>query len=190
MVRRHHLLVPPALALLLASPAAIGFAATGDAPRSLSFNRDIRPILSENCYQCHGPDAANRKGKRRIDTSEGATAARNDVRAIVPGDPDESELWHRINSKDEDEVMPPPDTHKTLTSAQKETLHRWIAGGAAYEPHWAFVPPPATVPAPPVKNTSWARGDLDRFVLEHLEAEHLAPSPEASRERWLRRATF
>lgn len=164
--------------------------AANDAPHSLSFNRDIRPILSENCYACHGFDPTSRKGKRRLDTFEGATADRNGVRAVVPGEPEESDLWLRVSSPYEDEVMPPLDSHKKLTAAQKEKLRIWISEGAVYEPHWAFVPPPAVVPIPAVKDQGWPRGDLDHFVLARLEADDLVPAPEASPERWLRRATF
>ena len=169
---------------------AVGIAAASVDTRPLSFNRDIRPILSENCYQCHGFDASTRKGKRRIDTPEGAIAERNGIRAIVPGEPDASELWMRIISRDEDEVMPPPDTHKSLTADQKHKLRRWISEGATYEPHWAFIPPPDTVRPPTVGKTAWPRSDLDRFVLARLEAEKIEPAPEAPRDRWLRRATF
>jgi hypothetical protein len=165
------------------------FAPAGTASE-VSFNRDVRPILAENCYHCHGFDPSHRKGKLRLDTFEGATAERDDRRAITPGAPETSEAWLRITSPHDDEVMPPPESHKTLSVAQKETLRRWIAGGAAYEPHWAFVPLPDRVAAPVVQAASWPRGELDRFVLARLETEALRPAPEASRERWLRRVTF
>ena len=118
-----------------------------------SFNRDIRPILSDNCFHCHGPDAANRKGHRRLDTFEGATAEREGIRALVPGRPDESEAWLRLTSPHDDERMPPAEAHKTVTTEQKETLRRWIAGGARYERHWAYEPlrpiaPPARTRRP------------------------------------------
>src|SRR5687767_3603175 len=152
--------LPPITLVAMLSLALI---AGSRAAPPLSFNRDIRPILSENCYQCHGFDASTRKGKRRIDTFDGATAERNGIRAIVPRDPEASELWMRIISRDEDEVMPPPDTHKSLTAEQKDKLRRWISEGAVYERHWAFIPPPDTVLPPAVKNTAWPRSDIDRF---------------------------
>lgn len=184
VIPRFALTALPLLVVLQAAPSPV--------PESVDFNRDVRPILSENCYHCHGPDAANRKGKRRLDTFEGATAERNGTRAIMPGDSAASEVWHRIVSKEDDEVMPPRDSHLALTDAQKETLRRWIDGGAGYQPHWAFVPLPGevSVPAPTGKNSDWPRTAIDRFVLARLELEKIPPSPEAPRERWLRRVTF
>src|SRR5262245_55349262 len=124
-----------ALAIALLSPVL-----RADEGRVL-FNRDVRPILTDTCFYCHGFDPKNRQGGRRLDTFEGATAESGDVRAIVPGEPDKSEVWRRINADDEDVKMPPPKSHKTVTAAQKETLRRWIEQGARYEPHWAFVAP-------------------------------------------------
>ena len=152
----------------------------------MSFNRDIRPILSENCYFCHGFDPSHREADLRLDTFEGAIAEK----AIVPGKPEESEVIKRIYSTDPDEIMPVPKSHRTLTTAQKETLKTWIAQGAKYEPHWAFIPPPDKVPVPAVKDAAWPRSDLDRFVLARMEQENLTPAPEASRGRWLRRVTL
>ena len=154
--------------------------------RTLSFNRDIRPILSENCYYCHGFDPSHREADLRLDTLEGALEGK----AIVPGKPEESEMIKRIYSTDPDEIMPLPKSHRTLTAAQKHTLKTWVAQGAKYEPHWAFLPPPDKVPVPPVQNAAWPRSDIDRFVLARLEQEGLTPEPEASRERWLRRVTL
>ena len=113
----------------------------------LSFNRDIRPILSANCFACHGPDKHARKADRRLDTRDGALAENDKVRAIVPGDLDHSEAALRISSTDPDEVMPPPKSDKKLTPEQVALLKRWIAEGAKYEPHWSLIPPiKATVP--------------------------------------------
>ena len=109
-----------------------------DAP--LSFNRDIRPILSSKCFACHGFDAKKREAELRLDTAEGATAEQDGVRAIVPGDLAKSELWRRVTSTDEDEMMPPPASKKTLTDAEKNLLKRWIEQGAKYQKHWAFEP--------------------------------------------------
>ena len=176
---------------LTAPPGAICCAFSAS-PLPLSFNRDVRPILSENCYHCHGPDAANRKGRRRLNTFDGATAERNGIRAIVPGNSGASEVWQRIISREDDEVMPPRDSYLALTKAQKEILRRWIDEGAGYEPHWAFVPLPekVSVPVPTGQRSGWPRTAIDRFVLARLDSEKLEPSPEAARERWLRRVTF
>ena len=173
------------LAPLLAL-ASTAFAAT---PAKLEFNRDIRPILSENCFQCHGQDARHREAKLRLDERESATRDRDGYAAIVPGKPDESDVIHRILSKDSDEMMPPPDTHKRVTSEQAAVLTRWIAEGADYQGHWAFVPP-RRASLPTVRAKKWPRHALDRFVLARLEAEGLAPSPEAPPATWLRRASF
>jgi len=173
----------PALVAALVFALSVGAA-------EVSFNRDVRPILAENCYHCHGFDPSHRKGKLRLDTFDGATAERDGRRAITPGAPEASEAWLRVTSPHDDEVMPPRESHKTLTAEQKEMLRRWIAGGAGYEPHWAFAPLPDRVATPVVKDASWPSRELDRFVLARLETEALRPSPEASRERWLRRVTF
>jgi len=110
----------------------------------LDFNRDVRPILSDRCFGCHGPDAAKRKAGLRLDTAEGAYAAlRDGGHAIVPGDPDASEAARRVRSNDPDEIMPPPELKRPLSEAERTMLLRWIAQGAEYKPHWAFVPPRA-----------------------------------------------
>ena len=128
------------------------------------YNRDIRPILSENCFACHGPDSASRKADLRLDSAEAATADRGGYAAIVPGEPETSELIYRIESDDELDVMPPPSSHKKLTAEQKETLRRWVAAGAEYEPHWSFIPPERPE-LPEVSDPSWVRNPIDAFVL-------------------------
>ena len=148
--------------LFLSLLAALAVAAP-QAAEPLRYNRDIRPILSDNCFSCHGFDPKHREAKLRLDTAEGATADHDGVRAIVPGDVEKSELWVRLNHTDKDEVMPPPKSHKTVTAAQKEMLRSWIQQGAKYEPHWAFVPL-APVALPKTKQDGWARNDLDRFI--------------------------
>ncbi len=150
------------------------------------FNKHVLPILAEACFKCHGSDEKLRKGKLRLDVR--ATAlARN---AIVPGNAEGSELVKRILSSDEDEVMPPPKEHKDLTKEQKDVLRRWVAAGAEYKQHWAFIPP-AKVVVPRVAGTgSEVRNQIDAFVLERLGEEKLSPAPPAPKERWLRRVTL
>lgn len=146
---------------------------------TVSFNRDIRRILSNNCYDCHGPDDNARKRRPRLDLYETAIApARSGAPPIVPGDPENSELYFRIVTDDPDEIMPPPKTNKTLTAAEKELIRQWIAEGAEYEPHWSYVPP--TRPElPKVQDGAWPQNEIDRFVLARLEDEGIAPSPQA-----------
>ena len=157
---------------------------------SVDFNRDVRPILSSNCFKCHGPDAEQRQSGLRLDTFQGATApAESGGPAIQPGQLESSELWKRITSHDSEVVMPPPSTKKTLTAAEKEILRTWIEAGAEYAPHWAFVRP-AWPASPTVKDAEWSRNPLDRFVLARLEAAGLDPSKPASKEAWHRRVSL
>ena len=153
------------------------------------FNRDVRPILSDNCFACHGFDSKNRKADLRLDTREGATANNDGVTAIVPGNINKSALWKLINSTDANVVMPPPETHKTLSSEQKKTLRKWIEQGAPYEMHWSFVPP-TVQELPKVKQGDWPRHPLDHFILAKLESKKLKPSPEAEKETLIRRVTL
>ena len=158
----------------------------------VDFNRDVRPILSDACFACHGPDEAKVKSKLRLDVRELALKpAKSGAIAIVPGKPDESELIKRILTSNEDDIMPPLKAHKTLTAAQKETLRTWIAQGATYQGHWAFTLP-ARPPVPTVAGafTQWARTPVDVFVAERLVREGLKPQPEASREVLIRRVTL
>ncbi|MFM9091661.1 MAG: DUF1549 domain-containing protein, partial [Verrucomicrobiota bacterium] len=179
----------PAFALLACALLPERGAAT-DAP---DFNRDIRPILSNNCFHCHGPDEDSRKGGQdglRLDTAEGArTDLGGGAFAIVPGHPERSELIARLLSKEVDEVMPPPASGKTLTPGEIDLLRRWIQAGAPYARHWSYEPPRA--PAQPlVKDAAWAKGPLDRFVLARLEQERLRPQPEADRVTLARRVAL
>ncbi|NBW86516.1 MAG: DUF1549 domain-containing protein, partial [Planctomycetia bacterium] len=155
-----------------------------------SFSRDIKSILSNRCVRCHGPDAAARQGGAgeglRLDMFAGATADLGGHAAIVPGDPATSEVLRRITADDPDTVMPPPEAGPPLKAAEVERLRRWIAAGAAYEPHWAYVPPQRPV-VPAVSDGDWPRNDVDRFVLARLESEGLAPRPEADRAALARR---
>jgi hypothetical protein len=151
----------------------------------LEYNRDIRPILFDNCFSCHGPDSASRQAELRLDRREGAV----DKAAIVPGDTDASEMIKRILSDDEGEQMPPPETKKKLTDAQKQTLVRWIKEGAEYQPHWSLIPP--TRPdIPNIKHAEWAHNPIDSFIAARLDAEGLSPASEADRRTLARRVSL
>ncbi|HLX45660.1 MAG TPA: DUF1553 domain-containing protein [Bryobacteraceae bacterium] len=162
-------------------------AAAPDPP--VNFQRQIRPILSDNCFQCHGPDEGARMANLRLDIREGAYATRKNGAVIAPGRPDESLLIRRVTSSSAATVMPPASSHKSLTTEQKDLLRRWVAQGAPWKDHWAFVAPvrPA-LPAP--KDGAWARNAIDRFVLATLEANGLRPAPEAARTSLIRRVTL
>src|SRR2546423_12333375 len=166
---------------LVGVPIWSGLAATNQ----IQFNRDIRPILSENCFACHGPDKNQRKAKLRLDVREVAL----EKEAIVPGKPEQSKLVEHIYTTNEDDLMPPPKTHKTLTAVQKDLLKNWIVSGAEYEPHWAYILPKRRDP-PPVKNAKWVRNPIDAFVLASLEAKNIQPSREADKRMLLRRLSL
>lgn len=184
-------LLLPFAALLVAAAAAAP--KTGE--RRVDFNRDVRPILSDNCFACHGQDAAHRAASLRLDTAEGARAKLpSGNRAVVPGKPEESGLLARVQVKGPLQ-MPPAATGKTLTRAQIETLREWIRQGARYAQHWAFAP--VTRPAvPEIQETpdgwmrAWARTPIDRFVARRLVEEGLRPSPPADRRTLLRRLSL
>lgn len=154
----------------------------------ISFNRDIRPILSENCLSCHGADAKKAKGKLQLHTFELATKAlgkKKDRWALVPGDLEKSELWYRIVTDDEDDLMPPEDSHKTLSEVEKELIKAWILSGAKYEKHWAFISPEAR-PLPALKHP-WIQNSIDAFVLDKLSKQGLEPAVKARPDVLLRR---
>ncbi|MDI1315400.1 DUF1553 domain-containing protein [Prosthecobacter sp.] len=155
----------------------------------LGFNRDIRPILSNKCFRCHGFDEKGRKGDLRLDQRDDAIASRDGRQSIAPGKSEESELIQRISTTDADDIMPPPESKFSLTAEEKETLRRWIAEGAEYEAHWSLIPP-KSASLPLVKKAEWPRTEIDRFVLARLEKEGMPPSPEAARETLLRRVSF
>jgi len=179
---RYSLLLPILIPLLLGKALP--------AEEKLDFNRDVRPILSNNCFKCHGPDEKERKGSEdaglRLDIEEGAKKDLGGFFAIVPGKPDESELVRRIQSTDESEMMPPKDSGKHLTAAQKEMLVRWVKQGAPYAVHWAWVKPvrPKLLE---VNDKSWPKNAIDHFILARLEKEALRPSPPAERLVLVRR---
>ncbi len=149
----------------------------------LDFNRDIRPILSDKCFQCHGPDENKRKAKLRLDVREEA------LKVIEPSDPGGSELMARVTHPDLEERMPPLKSHKKLNQRQIATLRTWISEGARYAPHWAFVPPKRPT-LPVVKNAGWPANGIDHYVLSRLEKEGLGPSPATDKITWLRRVTL
>ena len=151
----------------------------------VDFNRDIRPILSENCFYCHGQDANKRKADLRLDQKESAIKSG----AIIPKESGKSELVKRIHSEKASELMPPPKSNRRLTAEQKKLLERWINQGAGYDAHWAFVAPKRPS-IPPVKNKAWVRNPIDTFVLEKLEASGLTPSPEADKITLIKRLSI
>ena len=180
------------LGIALWAPVTVVWAASPakSAAKGPDFAREVRPILSDNCFACHGPDEKGLKAKLRLDRAESAThPAKSGAIAVVPGDTGKSELMKRVLNTDPDEIMPPPKTKKKLTAAQIDILRRWIASGARYDTHWAFEAPrrPAT---PQVKDKKWARNDIDAFVLARLEKEKLKPSEEADKETLIRRASL
>lgn len=156
----------------------------------LSFNETIQPILSENCYACHGPDPGARKAGLRLDRGEFAFAAHEKFGpAIVRGNPDKSPLVRRIESDNPKEQMPPPEAHRTLKPEQIALLRRWVKEGAVYEEHWSFIAPKRPA-IPQTNNHQWARNSIDDFILSRLEKEGLTPSEEADRTTLIRRATY
>ena len=159
--------------------------AQAEARPELNFNRDIRPILAENCFYCHGQDSNKRQAELRLDIREAAIKSS----AIVPHDAPASSVVKRFNSQDPDVMMPPPKSNRHLSIEQKQLLERWIAEGADYQPHWAFVAPVRPV-EPAVNRADWARTAIDRFVLAKLEAEGMAPSPEADRATLIKRLSI
>ncbi|MFM7103575.1 MAG: DUF1549 domain-containing protein, partial [Verrucomicrobiota bacterium] len=181
---------PPRLAALVTIGLfAVAVPLLGAAGR-VDFNRDVRPILAENCFNCHGFDEKTRKAGLRLDVKEDALkGGQSGQPALVAGQPSASHLVARIRTTDPDDVMPPPATGRQLTPAQVATLERWVAEGAEYLPHWAFLKPQRP-PVPAVRQAAWPRNPLDHFVLARLEQEGLPPRPEADPETLIRRASL
>jgi len=177
----------PLFLLLLATPLAC--AAESALPDRIEFNRDVQPILSDNCFKCHGFDKKHREGDRRLDTRAGALADNEGVRAIVPGKLSESDAHLRIHSTDKDEQMPPPNSGKKLTSRQIAILDKWIEQGAEYQPHWAYIAPvrPAV---PPVSETAFVKNPIDAMVLARQRELGLAHAAEADRATLIRRVSL
>ncbi len=175
---------PPALIPAASVPSP------GTAGEPIRYDRDIRPLLSDRCFKCHGPDGAKRQAELRLDKSEVAMSDLKGHTAIVPGSLEKSELWQRVSSTDPEFMMPPPTSNKRpLGPDERELMLRWIEEGARYEPHWSFVAP-VRPPVPEVQNVSWCRNEIDRFIVAELERHTVAPGPEAGRETLLRRVTL
>ncbi len=170
----------------------IGFASLSSglhAETAIDFNRDVRPIISRNCLACHGPDENERKAELRLDDRDSAVTVRDGLQVIKPGEPKASLLIQRIRSTDPDEVMPPPEAHKTITKEEVRLLESWIKQGAPYADHWAFIPP-TKAKLNKANNATWATTPIDPFVLDQLGRKDLEPLKEASRRQLLRRVTF
>ena len=176
--------IPTVLAFLAALPVSCASAQQ----RPLDYDRDVRPILAENCFQCHGQDPKKRMAGLQLDSFEAATADRNGHAALVPGKPESSAIYQRITSESNSGRMPPAFSNKKLASEQVATLKRWIQEGGKYSKHWAFVPPVRA--AVPLRQDPWVRRPLDGFVLQKLREEGLRPSREATPEAWLRRVSL
>ncbi|MFN9217375.1 MAG: DUF1553 domain-containing protein [Planctomyces sp.] len=178
---------------LLTLPVACLFplhCCAGSADDTVDFNRDVRPILANHCWSCHGRDEASRKAGLRLDTREAALAAGDSGQpALVPGQPAASALLQRIHATDSDEIMPPPEFRKPLSDRQKSVLQNWIRQGAHYADHWAFIPPQRP-PLPAVRPSNWPVSDVDLFVLHRLQQEGLQPAAPAPPLMWLRRASL
>jgi len=170
--------------------ALLALAAASAAAKPVDFNRDVRPILAENCFSCHGFDEKGRKAKLRLDLAETAHAARENGTPFKPGDPAGSEAWQRIISPHADEVMPPPESHLALTAAQRETIRAWIEQGATYSKHWSFIPPVASAPPAPANGGPATANPIDAFAHARLAAEGMKPSPEADRRTLIRRLSL
>ena len=168
----------------------LGLLVAAQAETVIDFNRDIRPVISRNCLTCHGPDEHERKAGLRLDDRDSATKARDGQQTIVPGDAEASLLIRRIRSTDPEDLMPPPKSHKQLTTDEIGLLETWITQGAPYADHWAFIPPNKANIGESAVYHHWAKNPIDPFILDQLERKELSPLEEASRRLLLRRVTF
>ena len=191
MLHRYRKVFLPVFAFVFAFAFVAGGAS---AQEEIKFNRDIRPILSDKCFFCHGPDSATREAGLRLDVESEAKADNDGVTAIVAGDANASELIYRIFTDDEDELMPPEDSERHLTAKQKDLLKRWVEQGAKWQEHWAFVSPAVDEPPAETAGHAWIKNNrgngIDAFVLAKLREEKLEPSPLATRESLIRRVTL
>jgi hypothetical protein len=170
--------------------ALLGLSTSSQAASGIEFNKDVRPLLADACFHCHGPDPGTRKAGLRLDTEAGFfTAKDGEQPTVIKGQPDKSSLYQRLLSTDEDEIMPPPESHKTLKPAQIAMIKTWIEQGAPWQPHWSLIPPQK--PAEPmVKDQAWVKSPVDRFVLSKLEEKGLKPAPEAEAHALVRRISL
>ncbi len=155
----------------------------------IQFNRDVRPILSDKCFFCHGPDEDERKADLRLDIASGAFKDLGGYAAIVPGEAENSELFHRIVTQDQDDIMPPPDSGKVLSEEEIEIIRKWITSGASYQTHWSYAPP-IRHSLPKVRDQNWPLQPLDHFILSNLEKKGIQPSPDAEMSTLARRLHF
>ena len=172
---RKSLLVLPTVAVALG-----GFSFLGAAEVPLSFNRDVRPIIADACFQCHGPDSATREADLRLDTERGFFGGEGADPVVIPGKPEESSFYGRLISDNPDDIMPPPGSHKELEPEEIALIRRWIVEGAKWQPHWSFVAPEPSAP-PSLPKQSWGVNPIDHFVLAQLDRAGLTPAPEADR---------
>ncbi|MCA9083794.1 MAG: DUF1549 domain-containing protein, partial [Planctomycetaceae bacterium] len=169
-------------AIVWLAMAAVVLSNGARAEEPLSYNRDVRPILAEHCFACHGPDSASRKGELRLDQRQAAI----DSGAVVPSNPQDSSLVERILSTDAELVMPPPDIKKDLSAEQKAILQKWIVQGAEYEPHWSFIPP-SRPEVPTAVDATRSKNPIDHFVMARLQEHGLSLAPEADSRTLFRR---
>ncbi|MBC8166872.1 MAG: DUF1549 domain-containing protein, partial [Bryobacteraceae bacterium] len=176
----------PASACIAAMLSAMPVWAAG---KPVSFQREVRPILAENCFQCHGPDATTRMAGLRLDLKEAALQVRKNGAAVTPGKPEASLLYQRIVAPEAGRKMPPASSHRTLTTQQISVLKQWIEESAPWQEHWAFKAPVRS-PLPAVRNAAWVRTPIDNFILAKIEGAGLTPAPEASRRTLIRRVAL
>ncbi|MFL5811232.1 MAG: PSD1 and planctomycete cytochrome C domain-containing protein [Flavisolibacter sp.] len=193
MKRKLTLVMTVIITMIVAMSSCFDKNSSDKLPDRVSFNFHIRPILSDKCFKCHGPDANKRQAHLRLDIADSAFAPLKDTKgafALVAGKPEESELYKRVSSTDTSYMMPDPDSHLgALTQYQIKLFKKWIEQGAQYEPHWAFTPPQKH-PLPEVSDKAWAKNEIDYFILAKLDENNLSPNEEADKERLLKRASL